>query len=190
MSTEKTSKNSKTYSCDVCSFYSNNKNDLTRHCSTRKHKNNIVTIETFETDSINQLHYCDTCDKVYGERSGLWRHKKKCMKKEDNPPISTDAILEIVKQNQEFKNLLIEQNTKIMEQNQQIMELTKTNVNTMTINNTNSNNTNTNSFNLNFFLNEQCKNAINLVDFIASLQVSVKNLEQTGKLGYVEGFNC
>jgi hypothetical protein len=97
-------------------------------------------------------------------------------------------ILELIKQNKELQNTLIEQSAAIMEQNTKLVEITskgQTN-----INNTNSNNTtNNNQFNINFFLNEQCKNAINIVDFLNSLQVQIQDLEKTGKLGYVEGIS-
>jgi hypothetical protein len=96
------------------------------------------------------------------------------------------VLLNIVKQNEEFKSLLMEQNTKIMEQNQKIMELAKSNTTIINNNTTNTNNSN-NTFNLNVFLNEHCKDAISITEFINSLKLTIADLEETGKLGYVGG---
>jgi hypothetical protein len=148
---------------------------------TKKHNNRINDDKTV----------CDICNKQYSSASNLWKHKQKCILKENitKPETFTnDMILELIKQNKELQNTLIEQSAAIMEQNSKLVEMTskgQTN-----INNTNSNNTtNNNQFNINFFLNEQCKNAINIVDFLNSLQVQIQDLEKTGKLGYVEGIS-
>jgi len=95
--------------------------------------------------------------------------------KEDNTTIiSNDIILELVKQNQEFQKLIIEQN-------QKIMELSK--------NSSITNNTTNNKFNLQFFLNEKCKDALNLMDFVNDLQIKLTDLENVGRLGYCEGIS-
>jgi hypothetical protein len=83
----------------------------------------------------------------------------------------------LLKENSEFKQLMIEQN-------KQMIELAKN-----AGNNNNSHNTNTNNFNLNFFLNETCKNAMNIMDFVSQLQVGIKELEDTGRLGFAEGIS-
>ena len=88
----------------------------------------------------------------------------------------------LMKENTEFKQLMIEQN-------KQMMELAKNAGNNNTISNNNSNNTNTNNFNLQFFLNETCKDAMNIMDFVSQLKVGVKDLEETGRLGYAEGIS-
>jgi hypothetical protein len=132
----------------------------------------------------------------------LWRHKKICADIINNnivytpqPQIQptpsthtssddmqTSLILELVKQNQEFKQLLIEQN-------KTIIEVAKNNqVNNNTINNTNSNNNNK-TFNLQFFLNETCKDAMNMKDFIKSLELSLPELEKMGEVGFAEGMS-
>lgn len=190
--TEKTPKNSKTFSCEKCYFYAKNKQDYTRHLQTKKHMNNASTTELLQITPKNSAHVCVNCDKPFNDRAGLWRHNRKCLvqennvviKKENSQTITTDIVMEIMKQNKDVQNLLIEQNNKLMDK---ITEMSVVQNNTIT--NTNSNNNSNNSFNLNFFLNEQCKNAVNLVDFINSLQVGVKDLERTGKLGYVEGIS-
>jgi uncharacterized protein YxeA len=116
------------------------------------------------------------CKKTYKDNSGLWRHKKKCKgeeKKEEEPKKDNDLVLLLLKENQDFKQMLLEQN-------KQLIELTsKTNT---TINNNNCNN-----FNLNVFLNEKCKDAMNIMDFVDSLKLTLQDLEKTAELGYIKG---
>jgi hypothetical protein len=139
--------------------------------------------------------------------SSLCAHKKKCNYKpsqfknnfqcepeselkfededqhEDETTISNNMILELVKQNNEFKELLIEQNKQLLEQNKQIIELSKNSSITNNITN------NKNKFNLQFFLNEKCKDAVNLMDFVNDLQIQLTDLENVGRLGYTEGIS-
>ena len=90
----------------------------------------------------------------------------------------------LMKENTEFKQLMIEQN-------KHMLELAKNAGNNTNINSNNSNNSNnlTNNFNLQFFLNETCKDAMNIMDFVSQLKVGVKDLEETGRLGYAEGIS-
>jgi hypothetical protein len=178
----------KDFYCEKCEYYTKKNSDYVKHLKTKKHNNRINDDKTT----------CDICNRQYSSASNLWKHKQKCIlkenisKKTDNvtkpETLTNDMILELIKQNKELQNTLIEQSAAIMEQNTKLVEITskgQTN-----INNTNSNNTtNNNQFNINFFLNEQCKNAINIVDFLNSLQVQIQDLEKTGKLGYVEGIS-
>jgi hypothetical protein len=94
--------------------------------------------------------------------------------------------MEIMRKNTEVQNMLIEQNSKLMEK---IAELSKPQNNTVSNSHNNNSNNQNNNFNLNFFLNEQCKDAVNLVDFVDNLKVTVKDLERTGQLGFVEGIS-
>jgi len=188
----KNSKKTPKYSCDVCHFNTSNKQDYNRHISTLKHKNKERgdEKETEKTPKNSNAFECG-CGKQYAVYGSLWRHKKNCsqkpIEKEEvaNPNsqfITMDVVMEIMRKNTEVQNMLIEQNNKLMEK---ITELSKPQNNTVS----NSHNNNNNSFNLNFFLNEQCKDAVNLVDFIDNLKVTVKDLERTGQLGYVEGIS-
>jgi len=124
------------------------------------------------------------CGKEYKHRQGLWSHKKKCENAaepvESEQP-SNNIIVELLKQNKEFKDLIIEQN-------KQIMELAKEK-NTIINNTTNNSNTNNNQFNLQFFLNEQCKDALNLVDFVNQIKLQLSDLDMIGRVGYVEGMS-
>jgi len=133
------------------------------------------------------------CGKNYKYSQGLSKHKKVCKNKIISTitnDLSNNFILEIVKQNQEFKELIIEQNKQIMDQykdsqetNHKLLELAKEGK--IITNNV----TNNNKFNLQIFLNEQCKDALNIMDFVNSLKVSLTDLEAVGKLGYTEGIS-
>jgi hypothetical protein len=130
---------------------------------------------------------CSNCGKKYKHRQSLFKHKKTCKQiceetievKQDSPAITTEVVMQLIKQNQQLQNLLIEQNNKMY-------ELAKEG---KTINNNNTTNNNNNNFNLNVFLNEKCKDALNLMDFVDSLAVKLKDLENTARLGYVEGIS-
>ena len=98
-------------------------------------------------------------------------------------------ILELVKQNQEFKNLLIQQSSQMMEQNKTMIEVAKNSNINNTINNTNTSNSHNKTFNLQFFLNETCKDAMNMKDFIKSLELSLPELEKMGEIGFAEGMS-
>lgn len=192
----KNPKKPQNYFCETCHFSTSNKKDYTRHLTTRKHlilyQGDDLEIEKPQKTQKNPTPYECECGRYYSVSGSLWRHKKTCNyvpkntlePKDDTSKMNTDVVMEIMKQNKDIQNLLIEQNNKLMEK---ITEMSV--VQNNTINNSNNNNNSNNSFNLNFFLNEQCKNAVNLVDFIDSLQVGVKDLERTGKLGYVEGIS-
>ena len=167
------------YSCEYCNIKTNNKKDITKHLLTPKHLKREMETKNpqFSPISPNETHKCELCNKKYTSRSGIWKHSKICNKNETESN-NTDTnvinmIMEVVKQNSEFKDLLIEQNKQIIELSSKPLV----------------NNTTNNSFNLNFFLNETCKNALNITDFVNQLQLSVKDLEETGRLGYVEGIS-
>ena len=183
--------NTSQFNCNYCHFFSHNKKDYARHLLTRKHLNSDKLMTTNSNlSSKTPLHICD-CGKEYKYRQGLSLHKKQCAKttqvipiaNHNNTNITPELIIEIIKQNQEFKNLLVEQN-------KSIIELSK---NTTTTNNTNNSTINNNShnktFNLQIFLNDTCKNAMNLTDFVSSLQIDLKDLESVGELGFVNGLS-
>ena len=186
-STEKTQKNISNYECNCCDFKCSKKGDWNRHIKRRKHiKLSIcdeqVTIKTSK-------HICNLCEKEYTSRNGLWVHKKKCSKENVKTILNDDTkahelIKYLLKENSEFKQLMIDQNKHMLEQNKNMLELAKNSGN-VNINNTNSNN----SFNLQFFLNDTCKDAMNITEFVNQLQVSISDLEETGRLGFSEGIS-
>jgi hypothetical protein len=126
---------------------------------------------------------CENCDKEYNNRTGLWKHKKKCnqhQQKDTNEPTDKQLIMMLIKENSDLRK----EQTDIKEL---ILEIVKNG----TMNN--SHNTHTNShnkaFNLNFFLNETCKNAMNITDFVDSIKLQLTDLMDVGELGYVEGIS-
>ena len=187
------------YNCETCDYHTSKIFFWSRHLTSEKHKKNAKPAESENTP----VHNCPNCNKSYNNRAGLWKHKQKCKPKESKESkenelrntfqentneVKMDMIMTLINKNTEIQNFLFEQNKKLMEQN---VELSKTIHNTTTTNSNNNTNTNSNnSFNLSFFLNEQCKNAVNMNDFISSLEVTVEDLERTGKLGYVEGITA
>jgi hypothetical protein len=188
-SNEKNSKKLLKYSCETCDFTTSNKNDYTRHIKTVKHKNTVSQCFSIEKTQKNSF-YCE-CGKIYKDYSGLWRHKKKCIIEEQieestdtnntTNEISPELIMSVLQQNKELQTML-------MEQNKTIIELSKNNsiTNNSITNNSNSHNK---TFNLQFFLNETCKNAMNITDFVDSIKLQLSDLESVGKIGYVEGLS-
>ena len=152
---------------------------------------------------------CNNCDKTFQYRSGLWKHKKTCCINSTSTTstlINPEIIMNIIYQNSEFKEMLIEQSKQSQQQTaelqkqsqqqnnefqKQILELCKNTIITTTNNNNNTsiNNSHNKTFNLQFFLNDTCKNAMNLTDFVSSLQIDLTDLESVGELGFVNGLS-
>ena len=179
--------------CNVCSFNCRNKKDYNRHLMTAKHQMRINRMGDLPQNTPH-VFTCE-CGKQYKYKRGLWNHRQKCiiMNKErvedtiTQVPINDSSlIIELLKQNNEFKNLMVEQSKQIQEQNKQVIELAKNSGNTT--NNT-INNTTNNRFNLNVFLNETCKDAMNLNDFIQSIELNMNDFINTGEVGYVKGIS-
>ena len=175
------------YYCEKCDYECSKIYNWKKHLITTKHN-----METFGNDLVAksgkkwQSYSCEKCTKIFTTNSGLWKHKKTCNNVEssinelNNIDITdSNIIIQLIKQNEDFKNLLIEQN-------KTILELSKNNSITNNNNNINSHNK---SFNLNFFLNETCKDAMNIMDFVDSIKLQLCDLESVGKLGYIEGIS-
>jgi len=183
---EKTPKNAEKYSCEKCKFKCCKKSDYSRHILTAKHQNR--TNRTEKTPKNAVIFECE-CGKVYKARNSLWYHKQRCQYSdlvESNVNenivshhIDSSLVVELLKENKELRELMIEQN-------KQVIEIAKNSGNTT--NNT-INNTTNNRFNLNVFLNETCKDAINLNDFIQSIELNVNDFINTGEVGYVKGIS-
>jgi hypothetical protein len=180
MLTKKMQNLAKNFSCEKCDFVCSNKYNFNAHLITRKHK--MLTNANFDanrkiaTPSI--VYTCD-CGTSYNHKSSLSRHKKSCNKSNNSlnePDKLVNTILELVKENQQFKNMLIEQHNHILKISEK-----------PTITNCNNNNDNSKNFNLNFFLNEQCKNAINLSEFVENVKLQLSDLENVADMGYVNG---
>jgi hypothetical protein len=173
--------------CACCDYRTVKTSNYNKHLMTAKHV--LLTNLGKNGEKSSPQHICSGCNKKYMSRVGLWGHKKKCDKLEniivgsDSGPdheksFDNTMIFELIRQNQEFKDLLIEQNKKIMELSSE----------PRIINNTNCNNTQNNHFNLQFFLNETCKDAITADQFVKDIQISFNDLENIGNQGYVQGF--
>ena len=189
------------YCCDHCNFETNKKSKWERHLSTQKHKNNININKTHQVvnKSVKQTYkikdisntntsngfICD-CGKKYSYRQSFMRHQDICSfvvsidmetdsvdKEIKNETTDNNMLKDIINENKELRTIL-------KQQQEQISELIPK------IGNTTNNNT-TNKFNLNVFLNERCKDALNLEDFIQSIQLKLGDLEDTARLGYVDG---
>jgi hypothetical protein len=160
-----------TFECIICDFKCSYRRDYERHIQTKKH--NKQHLATFFPQNAQKKYQCEKCIKQFNDRSGLWRHKKKC----SNELVITDK---------EMINILVKQNEKLM-------KLIENGTNNTTNNTTNNNNNTTNNdnktFNLSFFLNETCKNAININDFVSSIKVNLEDLENTGRQGYIQGIS-
>ena len=164
------------FACEKCDFITCNKKDYTRHLQTKKHLSN-----DFQWKIPQKTHYDCSCGKSYKDYSGLWRHKKKCFnEKEEN--IIEDETIEDVNIELSDKNLiltLIQQNNELQKQ---MLEVIK-NGTTNTINSHNK------TFNLQVFLNETCKDAMNIMDFVDSIKIQLCDIESIGELGYVNGMS-
>jgi hypothetical protein len=189
MVTNKSLKISSKFNCEICDYKTSKKFDYDKHLMTSKHQNGDngdKNSDNFST-KITKNHICD-CGKSYKHRQGLSYHKKKCFIYNEEIPegkittssseseikILTNLVLDVVKQNQELTN--------------KIVDICKSGIQSNNISNSNIN-SNNKTFNLQFFLNETCKNAMNITDFVNSLQLQLSDLENVGKLGYVDGLS-
>ena len=179
-------KNPKSFNCDICDFVSSNKKDYSRHIMTPKHQNTAKILQNTDDftpknpkktpDDLSYYFNCD-CGKSYKHRQSLFNHTKKCpnYKYINNKLNESDLILTLLNQNNQLQN--------------QILDLCKER-NNLAINNTNGHiNSHNKTFNLNVFLNEHCKDAMNLMEFVDSLKIQLCDLESVGKLGYIEGIS-
>ena len=186
MEIKKNAKNAQNFNCANCYFSCCKKSDFNRHLSTRKHflSHNGNDLEMKKAPK-NAAPYECSCGKKYKSISGLWKHSKICVAETEpqNKEITPELILSVLQQNKELQTLVIEQN-------KTIVDLAKNSNNTNT-NNINSNNINSHnkSFNLQFFLNETCKDAMNIMDFVDSLKIQLSDLEKVGEMGYVNGIS-
>jgi hypothetical protein len=209
---KKLKKNLPRFECEYCDFKCYMKIDWERHLSTDKHTTNVngnkMEIKNLKKLTKNLLilqndelenplsHFC-YCGKIYATSSGLWKHQKKCTL---NTETTQNDIINIDSNNKnnttliqttDFANLtnliceLVKTNTDIQKS---VIELCK-NGNSNTIINSNNINSNNKTFNLQVFLNETCKDAMNISDFVESVKLQVSDLENVGKVGYIEGIS-
>jgi hypothetical protein len=168
---EKSQKVAKKFSCNFCYYNTCKKCDFTKHLSTDKHKkreNGSKMVVNDSEKSQKLADYICECGKIYKYDSGYYRHKKNCPKNNIKNDIITDKELMLM----------------LINQNKDLLEIVKNG----THNNVICNNNNK-TFNLQIFLNETCKDAMNISDFIESVKLQISDLENFGKVGYIEGIS-
>jgi hypothetical protein len=195
------------YYCKSCDYVTSKKSNIDNHYRSAKHMKSIALTEI--KPKLSSKYICLTCHKEYKDNSGLWRHRNKgsCEVPAGDKITDTDSefgdihdkhidladkdglIMMLIKQNTELikeqgsiKQMMMEQQNKMIEQQNFVLEIAKNG----THNTTNSHNK---AFNLNFFLNETCKDAMNIMDFVDSIKLQLSDLEKVGELGYVEGIS-
>ena len=182
MTTAFSSKNPNNYLCNYCDYTTSYLKDYNKHLQTIKHKNNK---DNGTNNGLIKLYECNLCCKMFKDRAGLWRHKKKCISDDNsNTIIKADQDVDLDKipnDKDDIIILLLKQNTDLIKEQadikQIILELVKNGTNNMTnSNNTINNNSHNKAFNLNFFLNETCKNAMNITEFVDSIQWELEDL--------------
>jgi len=198
---KKVAKSSNNFCCESCQYNTDKKYNYEKHLSTSKHLKSIFSNKKvaksskssiLNIDDDNTCNICDNCNKIYKDPSGLWRHKKKCITtnypneaeiisddEETNQQLEQkdELISYLIKENQEFKGLILEVCKNFQQSN------------ISCINNNNTINSHNKTFNLQVFLNETCKDAMNLSEFIDSFDLKLSDLESMGKLGFVDGIS-
>ena len=201
------------YNCEICDYISSNRTDYDRHLMTRKHQEN-ATYHTKTPPITSDPYTCASCKKVFKHRTSIYKHRSICTGSpvfvtsttgtSTAPSAATAPIAavgteqylcEVITKNQELTAamiMLIQQNTELQSK---MMEICKGgglggvsnshNTNTNSLNTTNNNQ----QYSLNFFLNEKCKDAMNMKDFVNSIQLNITDMENVGRLGYVEGMS-
>jgi hypothetical protein len=172
------------FECTLCNFKCSKKSNYEKHINTKKHiyrhNGNILEI-LFPKKNAENAEFICYCGKKYLTNSGLWKHKQKC-KKENK----VNNIVDINKE--QLILMLINQNSELIKETSEFKTIMMEIIKNGTHNTTHTNSHNK-SFNLQFFLNETCKNAMNITDFIDSLQLQLSDLENVGEVGYIEGIS-
>ena len=192
MTQNKTPKNAKNLTCETCHFKCSKNSDYKRHLITAKHSmlqnaSKMLQYASKKNATANKQQIKCICGQYYSHSSSYYRHKKKC-------DFQHNDIEEIISSNEmtdkDLIIMLIKQNTKLMEQNTGLVDILKNNNGQQISNNINSlNNNNNKTFNLQFFLNETCKDAMNISDFVSNVKLELEDLEHAGRSGYVEGIS-
>jgi len=186
MATLKTSKNIPIFYCESCDFKCSKKGDYNRHILTRKHK---IATNSNENTSKNSLLVCELCNKEYQDRSGLWRHKKKClMPKIQETTNKIDTSDKDILIDKLIKTMTIQSEQmgqQMLQQSEQLNKLIPK------IGDVNSHNTinNKQKFNINVFLNETCKDAMSITEFTESLVLKLEDMMYSKDNGTIEGLS-
>jgi len=204
---EKSLKIAKKFVCECCEYTCSKECDYKKHIATAKH-NKVINSNGLVIEK-SQLFVCNICSKEYKSNVGLWRHKKTCLFPtppvqptfitmppvqfihEENMLIKTliDENKELINDNKDFKNLILEMMKNNTDLQNKMMDMCKNSNNTTINNNTKTKNSHNKTFNMQIFLNEHCKDAMNIQDFADSFQLQISDLEKVGSLGYVDGIS-
>jgi len=191
MFTQKSQKLSQNFICVNCDYKTCKKSDYSKHLLTLKHQNVDKCLHENLKSLKNKKYVCE-CGNNYSHRQSFYVHKKKCIKEgnnllEENKKCEIDTVIHNKSKNNDLITYLMKENSELKNM---ILDVCKQ---TQPTNITNLHNTISNShnktFNLQFFLNETCKDAMNIMDFVDSIKLQLSDLESVGKLGYVEGIS-
>ena len=182
------------YSCCDCDIFTSNKKDFNRHLATLKHHAVYKCLQKADNPPIappvavpvappSKKFICG-CGKEYSYRQSLYVHRKNCTQEAEPVVQKSEDIIEVlIHENKDFKNIILDLVKSNTDLQKQMMEVCK---------NTNSNNTinsHNKTFNMQVFLNEKCKDAMNIMDFVNSMTLELSDLEDVGEVGYVEGIS-
>jgi hypothetical protein len=193
LATEKGQKGQNNYVCESCDYKCCKKYSWDRHLLTLKHQESTNGNNLGAKGQL-KAYECENCGKEYSERTGLWRHKQKCTHISNNNVYGViesktneindlkEIMKYLMKENSDMKTMMLEQQNMVLE----VVKNGTHNTNNITGNTTNSHNK---AFNLQFFLNETCKDAMNIGDFVDSLKLQLSDLEKVGEDGYIEGIS-
>ena len=201
MDSKMSQKISQIFYCEVCDYNTCKNCDYKKHLSTSKHEkaSKMIVNDSEMSQKISEKFICG-CGKIYKYGSGYYRHKKNCNKNinvvdttnKNDIVFDKDFVLMVLKQNTE----ILKSNQEVMKENHELKNILVDTQNQMLEvikNGTHNTNTNTNShnktFNLQFFLNETCKNAMNIMDFVDSVKLQLSDLENMGDVGFVNGMS-
>ena len=181
--------------CKYCDYHTSRKCNYDKHMTSARHvrmtNDDVGGQKVAKSSEIQQEFICD-CGRSYKHRQGLWKHKQDCEYKPQKPTNSYDTISDkelimmLIKDNNELRKMMMDQQSLMIESNNKVLDICKNGTHNTTNTHTNSHNK---AFNLNFFLNETCKNAMNIMDFAESIQLQLSDLETIGEVGYVEGIS-
>lgn len=190
MDNKKCQKNITEYICHKCNFKCTKKSNWRQHLTTRKHNldnlDNKMDNEKKEelVEKIKPIYVCN-CGKEFKYQSGLCKHKKKCTlivnseKSEEHIVVEetkeSTILQELISQNKELRNMIIDQHKQHEETIKEIIPKIGNTIN------------NNQQYTIQMFLNEKCKNALNISDFINSLQITLEDLDMTTNRGLIEG---
>ena len=181
MYNKKVLKNTQIISCKYCNYNTISNSQYNRHLLTLKHERLSNTTKLQQITTQKNTYNCE-CGKVYNHRASLYNHKKKCSYREEvnSEPKYTELVMKLINENKELKNTIIKQNSELQK--------TITDLIPKIGNNNNTNNINQ-KFNINVFLNEQCKDALTMEQFIEKIEVTMSNLFLTKAKGIDEGIS-